>query len=107
MLKHGTKNIIFSSSAAVYGEPLATPITELHPKQPINPYGKSKWMTEEILQDYAKAYSLKATSLRYFNAAGADPKCRLGERHSPETHLIPLVLQVAAGKRKSINTAYK
>jgi UDP-glucose 4-epimerase len=94
---------IFSSTAAVFGEPLYTPIDESHPKLPINPYGQSKLMVEKILADYDKAYGLKSAILRYFNAAGADPEGLLGERHIPETHLIPLALQVASGRKKEIS----
>ena len=88
-----------SSAAAVYGELAYTPIDEAHPKRPINPYGKTKWMVEQILEDYDRAYGLKSIALRYFNAAGADPEGELGDRHEPETHLIPLVLQAASGRR--------
>lgn len=95
--------LIFSSTAAIFGEPQRVPIDEEHPKQPINPYGKGKWMVEQMLEDYDVAYGLKSTSLRYFNAAGADADGALGERHNPETHLIPLVLQVASGRRAQIN----
>ncbi|MGJ3501241.1 UDP-glucose 4-epimerase GalE [Piscirickettsia salmonis] len=95
-------NFIFSSTAAVYGEPQYSPIDISHQKAPVNPYGRSKWMLEQILADYDVAYGLKATCLRYFNAAGADPEGRTGECHDPETHLIPLILQTAAGKRESI-----
>lgn len=102
MLRAGVKHFIFSSSAAVYGNPLYTPIDEDHPKAPINPYGRSKWMVEQILDDYDAAYGLKSVRLRYFNAAGADAAGRLGERHEPETHLIPLALQVAAGRRPAL-----
>ncbi|MGI9305440.1 MAG: UDP-glucose 4-epimerase GalE, partial [Gammaproteobacteria bacterium] len=102
MLRHGVRVFIFSSTAAIFGEPQYTPMDEAHPKNPINPYGRSKWMVEQILEDYDRAYGLKAAALRYFNAAGADPAGRLGERHDPETHLIPLVLQAASGKRESI-----
>ncbi|MDE3207897.1 MAG: UDP-glucose 4-epimerase GalE [Pseudomonadota bacterium] len=98
MVRHKIKKLVFSSSAAVYGEPQVIPITEDHPKNPVNPYGKGKWMVEQILQDYERAYDLKSISLRYFNAAGADPLGRAGERHLPETHLIPLLLKAAAGK---------
>jgi UDP-glucose 4-epimerase len=101
MRKSNVKTLIFSSSAAVYGEPQSIPIDVDHPKNPLNPYGRSKWIFEQILQDYDRAYGLKSISLRYFNAAGADPGGRLGERHVPETHLIPLVLQVASGRRKN------
>lgn len=102
MVKYNVRNIIFSSTAAVYGEPLYTPIDTDHPKNPVNPYGCSKWFFEQILHDYDRAYGLKSIVLRYFNAAGADPAGRLGENHNPETHLIPLVLQVAAGRRQQI-----
>jgi UDP-glucose 4-epimerase len=102
MVAHDVKRFIFSSSAAVYGEPIRVPIDETHPKNPINPYGRSKWMVEQMLADYDRAYGLKSVSLRYFNAAGADPEGRLGERHQPETHLIPLVLQAASGRRESV-----
>lgn len=103
MVKHDVKRFIFSSTAAVYGEPQYVPIDEAHPKQPINPYGKTKWMVEQILEDYDRAYGLKSIALRYFNAAGADPEGELGERHEPETHLIPLVLQAASGRRPHIS----
>ncbi|HEY9381231.1 MAG TPA: UDP-glucose 4-epimerase GalE, partial [Burkholderiales bacterium] len=102
MLRHDVKRFIFSSTAAVYGEPQYVPIDEAHPRNPINPYGCSKWMVEQLLQDYDRAYGLKSVCLRYFNAAGADPQSRIGERHEPESHLIPLVLQAAAGRRSHI-----
>ena len=94
---------IFSSTAAIFGEPVAVPIDENHPKVPINPYGRTKLMLEQVLADYDRAYGLKSICLRYFNAAGADPDGQLGERHEPETHLIPLVLQAASGRRESIS----
>lgn len=94
--------IVFSSTAAVYGEPERVPIPETHPRHPINPYGRTKSMVEDILQDFHAAYGLHSFALRYFNAAGADPDGEIGERHDPETHLIPLVLQVASGRRDSI-----
>lgn len=99
----GIGHFIFSSTAAVYGNPAYTPIDEQHPAQPINPYGRSKWMLEQILSDFDAAYGLKSVCLRYFNAAGADPDGELGECHEPETHLIPLVLQAAAGRRSAIS----
>jgi len=99
---NGVRNFIFSSTAAIFGEPQQDLIDETHPKQPINPYGRSKWMVEQILGDYDTAYGLKSTCLRYFNAAGADPDGELGERHDPESHLIPLVLRAASGKRDNI-----
>lgn len=102
MLEHGISSFIFSSTAATFGEPEYTPIDEAHSQKPINPYGHSKLMVEQILRDYDHAYGLKSVSLRYFNAAGADPDGELGERHIPETHLIPLVLQAASGRRDSI-----
>lgn len=102
MIAHEVKNFIFSSSAAIFGEPQYVPIDEKHPKNPINPYGLSKWIIEQILSDYDNAYRLKSVCLRYFNAAGADPDGELGEWHIPETHLIPLVLEVAAEKREHI-----
>jgi UDP-glucose 4-epimerase len=89
-------------SAAAFGEPQYTPIDERHPQAPINPYGRSKLMIEQVLEDYDRAYGLKSVCLRYFNAAGADPGGELGERHDPETHLIPLVLQAASGRRPDI-----
>ena len=92
MLSHGISRFIFSSSAAVYGIPRRIPIDEEHPCQPINPYGRTKFFIEKILADYTRAYGLKYVSLRYFNAAGADPQGDLGEMHDPETHLIPNIL---------------
>ncbi len=103
MLEAGVKHFVFSSTAAVYGTPMHVPITEDHPQVPINPYGASKWMVEQVLRDYDRAYGLKSVSLRYFNAAGADPDGELGERHDPETHLIPLVLQAASGRRPHVS----
>ena len=102
MVKHDVTSFVFSSSAAVYGEPNSNLIDESHAKDPINPYGSTKLMIERILQDYASAYGLNSISLRYFNACGADPEGDLGECHDPETHLIPLILQAASGRRKSI-----
>jgi UDP-glucose 4-epimerase len=101
MLEAGVQTIIFSSSAAVYGIPQETPITESHPLSPINPYGHTKLFIERILQDYEKAYGLKFISLRYFNAAGADLDGELGEMHDPETHLIPNILLFLLGKKKT------
>jgi UDP-glucose 4-epimerase len=101
MRETGHKNLIFSSTAAIYGEPEMDKISESHKKFPINPYGRSKWMVEQILRDYAVAYGLNSVSLRYFNAAGADPSACIGEKHSPETHLIPNILKsVASGGDK-------
>ena len=103
MVRHGVKRFIFSSTAAIFGEPEYVPIDESHPKNPINPYGKSKLMVERALEDYEKAHGLQSVCLRYFNAAGADPDGELGERHNPETHLIPLILQAASGRREAIS----
>ncbi len=102
MVKANIGHFIFSSTAAIFGEPVGIPIDEQHPRQPINPYGRSKWMIEQVLEDFQRAYGLRSVSLRYFNAAGADPEGELGERHEPETHLIPLVLQAASGRRPDI-----
>ncbi|MFZ5501007.1 MAG: UDP-glucose 4-epimerase GalE, partial [Candidatus Micrarchaeota archaeon] len=95
-------SIVFSSTAAVYGDPRMVPIPESHPTAPVNPYGRSKCMTEAILEDHAKAFGFRCAALRYFNAAGADPEGQVGESHDPETHLIPLVLQAALGVRASV-----
>jgi UDP-glucose 4-epimerase len=101
MLEADVKRFIFSSSAAVYGVPEMTPIPESHPLNPFNPYGQTKLFVEKILQDYEKAYGLKFISLRYFNAAGADPDGELGEMHDPETHLIPNILLFLLEKKKT------
>jgi UDP-glucose 4-epimerase len=95
MVSHRVERFIFSSTAAVYGEPKQTPIAEDHPRQPTNPYGTSKLSVERILEDCDRAYGLRFISLRYFNAAGADASGTIGEMHNPETHLIPLVLKSA------------
>ncbi|MCM1126046.1 MAG: UDP-glucose 4-epimerase GalE [Lachnospiraceae bacterium] len=102
MRKYGCGKIIFSSTCATYGEPEQIPITEDMPQNPINPYGASKLMVERIFKDYSKAYGLQFAVLRYFNAAGADPEGEIGESHNPETHLIPLVLDAAGGKREDV-----
>lgn len=98
----GVKYFVLSSTAAVYGEPEQTPITEEHPKKPTNPYGFSKLTLEGILDAYDRAYGLHYIALRYFNAAGADPEADIGEDHNPESHLIPIVLQTALGMRPNI-----
>jgi UDP-glucose-4-epimerase GalE len=103
MLEAGVKRLIFSSTAAVYGVPQSLPIPESHPLNPFNPYGRTKLFVEQIMRDYDVAYGLKFISLRYFNAAGADPDGRLGEMHSPETHLIPNVLLTVLGRRTSLD----
>ncbi len=95
IVEHGIGRFVFSSSAAVYGTPLETPIREDHPLAPINPYGWTKRMVEQVLADYGHAYGLASASLRYFNACGADPAGRVGESHDPETHLIPNILKGA------------
>jgi UDP-glucose 4-epimerase len=94
--------LVFSSTCAIFGEPQYLPLDENHSKSPISPYGRTKLMIEQILQDYSDAYGVKYVSLRYFNAAGADESGVIGEDHNPETHLIPLVLDVALGKRADI-----
>jgi UDP-glucose 4-epimerase len=96
------RHFIFSSSCATYGIPEEIPITENHPQKPVNPYGRSKLMIEEILKDYDKAYGMKHVSLRYFNAAGADAEGDIGERHNPETHLIPLTIYAALGINEDV-----
>lgn len=102
MREFGCETIIFSSTCATYGEPEQLPITEDMKQNPINPYGFTKLAVERIFKDYEKAYGLKYVVLRYFNAAGADPEGEIGESHCPETHLIPLVLDAASGKREDI-----
>jgi UDP-arabinose 4-epimerase len=98
MLEFGLKEIVFSSTCATYGTVGTLPISEDAPQAPINPYGRSKLMVERILQDYDRAYDLKSICLRYFNAAGCDPDWDIGERHDPETHLIPRALMAASGE---------
>lgn len=98
MRAHGVNNLVFSSTAAIFGVPQYVPIDEQHPQLPINPYGMTKWVTEQILRDYDAAYGMRSVALRYFNAAGAAPDAALGERHDPETHLIPLALRAAKGE---------
>jgi UDP-glucose-4-epimerase GalE len=102
MLDCGIKRIVFSSTCATYGDPLRMPLDEEHPQHPVNPYGESKYFVERILHWYANAYGLRYAALRYFNAAGADPEGRIGEDHTPELHLIPLVIDAALGKRPHI-----
>lgn len=98
----GVRNIVFSSTTATYGEPKRIPTPEDEPQQPINPYGFSKLVVERALDDYARAYGFAFAALRYFNAAGCSPDGDLGEDHDPETHLIPIVLQVALGQRDKV-----
>ncbi len=99
----GVDKFVFSSTCATYGVPTTVPIPEDHPQNPINPYGVTKLMVEKILQDFDHAYQFRSVRFRYFNAAGADPDGRLGEDHTPETHLIPLVLLTALGQRQSVS----
>jgi UDP-glucose 4-epimerase len=103
MVRAGVRRFIFSSTAAIFGEPAYVPIDEAHPQRPINPYGATKQMVERALQDYDRAHGLRSVCLRYFNAAGAHPNGHIGERHEPETHLIPLLLQAAAGRRERVS----
>ena len=102
MVRYGVSYFIFSSTCAIMGEPQYLPLDEEHPRNPINPYGWSKYMVEQILKDFELAHGLKSTILRYFNASGADPDCEIGEKHDPETHLIPLILDAAMGLRENI-----
>jgi UDP-glucose 4-epimerase len=102
MAQHAVPFFVFSSTAAIFGEPRYVPIDEDHPQSPVNPYGKSKWLVEQLLPDYEQAYAIRSVSLRYFNAAGAHPDGLLGERHEPETHLIPLALRAAAGRLSAL-----
>lgn len=103
MLSHDVKIIVFSSTAATYGEPEYTPIDEKHSQNPINPYGRTKLFIEKMMDDYDRAYGLKSIRLRYFNVAGADSQCRVGEWHNPETHLIPNILKSTFGDGKVFN----
>jgi len=103
MLEHDIRRFVFSSSAAVYGEPESVPLTEEAPIRPVNPYGESKVMVEAMLRWYGSQLGLRHVSLRYFNAAGADPDGLLGEDHTPETHLIPLVLMTALGRQGRVS----
>ncbi|EAI2525470.1 UDP-glucose 4-epimerase GalE [Campylobacter jejuni] len=103
MLENNIKDIVFSSTCATYGEPQYTPIDEKHPQNPINAYGRTKLMIEQVFADYEKAYGLRHISLRYFNAAGASNDGLIGESHEPETHLIPLVLKAIKGEIPAIN----
>ena len=103
MLQHNVKDIVFSSTCATYGEPQYAPIDEKHPQKPINPYGRTKLMIEQIFADYERAYGLRYIALRYFNAAGASADGSIGESHTPETHLIPLVLKAIKGEHKAIS----
>ncbi|SET81474.1 UDP-glucose 4-epimerase GalE [Oceanicella actignis] len=103
MVETGVRAIVFSSTAATYGEPDVELIDEDQPQRPINPYGASKLAVERMLDDFEAAHGLRTAALRYFNVAGADPEAEIGERHQPETHLIPLVLDAAAGAREALS----
>lgn len=103
MVAASINKFVFSSSCALYGIPKTIPLVEDHPQDPISPYATTKWMVERILSDFDRAYGLKSVCFRYFNAAGADPTGVLGEDHTPETHIIPLVLFAALGKRESVS----
>ncbi|MCI8332296.1 MAG: UDP-glucose 4-epimerase GalE [Clostridiales bacterium] len=103
MIEHGVKNVVFSSTAATYGEPEENPISEETPQHPINTYGQTKLAIEDMLKWFGVAYGLNSMSLRYFNVAGAHPSGNIGEDHNPETHLIPIILQVALGKREKLS----
>ncbi|MDQ0456895.1 UDP-glucose 4-epimerase GalE [Rhizobium paknamense] len=96
----GIKAFVFSSTCATYGLPESLPLDETHRQAPINPYGRTKWVVEQALKDYDTYTGFRSVILRYFNAAGADPECRIGEWHTPETHAIPLALEAALGRRQ-------
>lgn len=102
MRQNNVPYLVFSSTCATYGNPQFTPITEEHPQHPINPYGRSKLMVEHMIHDYNRVYDSKSVILRYFNAAGADRTAEIGEDHTPETHIIPSIIEVARGQRKEI-----
>lgn len=99
LLRMQVKHVVFSSTCATYGIPTTVPIDEKHPQSPINPYGMSKLMIEKMLQDFGAAYDMRSVALRYFNAAGADPDGEIGEKHDPETHIIPLAIETVLGAR--------
>lgn len=102
MRQHGVNKFIFSSTCTSFGEPAYVPIDEAHPQAPINPYGRSKLMVEQVLKDYDHAFGLKSICLRYFNAAGADPQNRVGNRSTPQTRIMPLVVMAASGRKPNI-----
>ena len=103
MRENNVRVLVFSSTCAVYGIPNRIPVSEASPLKPISPYGESKWMVENMLTDCARAYGMRCTSMRYFNAAGADPDSEIGEWHDPETHLIPIVLNAAANSEEVVS----
>ena len=102
MVRAGVSALVFSSSCAIYGEPERVPIVETTPAVPINPYGFTKLVCERMMDDFGRAHGLRSARLRYFNAAGAHPSSEIGEDHTPETHLIPLVLDAALGRRPNV-----
>jgi UDP-arabinose 4-epimerase len=102
MARHEVKQMVFSSSCATYGLPRSVPMTEENPQQPINPYGRTKLIAENLLKDFEASHGIRHVALRYFNAAGADPEGEIGEDHDPETHLIPIILDAALGRRRSV-----
>jgi UDP-arabinose 4-epimerase len=102
MIDRDVRRVVFSSTCATYGDPQRIPIDESHPQAPVNPYGESKLFVERILRWYGQAYDLRSVALRYFNASGADPDGAIGEDHDPETHLIPLVIDAALGRRPPV-----
>lgn len=102
MLRADIRHLVFSSTCATYGAPTSTPITETHAQAPVNPYGRSKWLVEQILLDFEAVYGFSTAKLRYFNAAGADLKTEIGEDHNPETHLIPTIIHAALDTKKEI-----
>ena len=102
VIESRVRKFIFSSTCAVYGNPVKVPIAESNPRQPVNPYGATKLAFENALEAYSRAYGLRFMSFRYFNAAGADESGKIGENHSPETHLVPIILQAVQGKRAAL-----
>ncbi len=102
MRQHNLTHLVFSSTCATYGNPTTTPISESHPQAPINPYGRTKWFAEQMMTDFEAAFGLKTIFLRYFNAAGADLATEIGENHTPETHLVPSIIQAGLGQRAAI-----
>ena len=103
MVKNRVRDIVFSSTCATYGDPRTVPIAEDHPQSPVSPYGESKLMVEKMLHWYHQAHAIRYAALRYFNAAGADPDGEIGEDHDPETHLVPLAIAAAQGRRPALD----
>ena len=102
MVKKQVRRLVYCSTAAVYGEPRYAPVEEAHPRNPTSPYGRSQWMAEQVLADYERAHGLRSVSMRCFNVAGAHPLGGIGERHDPETHLVPLALKAASGRVRGV-----